>query len=185
MHMSPSTAILQRFTSQRRVCWLVSHDEYARFGNLGVDAHPLSPPQAVLALRDWCTEGPSWSPEAHAPRSDELLADFASAVASGRLRVYEERRFVALNFTPPPAVDLCSLAEEPALEPAASHWVEVRLHDERGEPRGGEAYRVVLGDDTELEGRLDANGVARIPGLPPGPCRWFFPSLQPGEWARA
>ncbi len=185
MYASASTAILQRFTSQRRICWLVSHGEYARFGNLGLDACPLPPSEAVLVLRDWSAEGAPWSPEVRGPRHRDVLADFSSAVADGRLRVYEERRFVALNSTAPPAVDLCSLAQEPALEPAVSHWVEVRLHDEHGEPRGGEPYRVVLGDGTELEGRLDTNGMARIPGLPPGPCRWSFPSLQPGEWARA
>ena len=100
------------------------------------------------------------------------------------MRVYEQRRLPFLSVSPLETTDLSDLLEYEAPE-SVSHWVEVRLLDHNGEPRAGEHYRVVLGDDTELEGDLNQEGVARIPDLPEGPCQWFFPSLQPGEWARA
>lgn len=180
---SAASTVFQRFSSGHSTCWLVSSDEVGHFASLGVQARRLSPSDAVLVVRAWCGDSAPWGLGPARPRSDAQLDDLLAAIRHEAVVVYEEHRFVGLQAGPPAGVDLCSLAPEPAPEP--SHWVEVRLHDEHGEPRADEPYRVVLADDTELEGRLDADGVARIPGVPPGPCQWFFPSLQPGEWGRA
>lgn len=183
MDVCPSNAIFQRFVALGRTCWLVSRAEYHRFAGLRLETASLPPREAILSLRDWHATASPWTPEHGAPHCREALLSLTYAVEEDRVRVYEEHR-PAVHSLPAEPTDLNDLLQEREPE-VATHWVEVRLIDEHGEPRSGEPYRVLLGDRTELEGRLDQAGVARIPGVPPGPCEWFFPSLQPDEWARA
>jgi hypothetical protein len=64
-------------------------------------------------------------------------------------------------------------------EPARWHWIEVRLSDDAGAPRGGERFRVEFQDGTPAhEGALDDAGFARVDRLPlAGPCDVVFPDL--------
>lgn len=178
-----SNTIFQRFVALGRTCWLVSRAEYHRFAGLRLDTSSLPPHEAILSIRDWRAGASPWTPEHGAPNGREALLSLTCAIEEGRVRVYEEHR-PSVHSLPLEPTDLTDMLEEREPE-VATHWVEVRLMDEHGEPRAGEPYRVLLGDRTELEGRLDQAGVARIPGIPSGPCEWFFPSLQPDEWARA
>lgn len=183
MDLGSSNAIFQRFVALGRTCWLVSRVEYCRFAGLGLDTSCLPRREATLSIRDWYAAASPWNPEHGAPHCDEALLSLTAAIEEDRVRVYEQRR-PTVHSLPIEATDLADMLEDGEPEVVA-HWVEVRLVDEHGEPRSGEPYRVLLGDRTQLEGRLDQAGVARIPGIPPGPCEWFFPSLHPEEWARA
>lgn len=58
-------------------------------------------------------------------------------------------------------------------------WIEIAFVDRDGQPRAGEKYKLTLADGTILEGELDAEGLARIEDLPPGPVRVEFPD-SPG-----
>ena len=58
-------------------------------------------------------------------------------------------------------------------------WIEVRLLDEEGEPVPNERYRLELPDGSVREGRLDANGHARVDEVEnPGDCRVSFPDYH-------
>lgn len=65
---------------------------------------------------------------------------------------------------------------EAATAPAVS-WFGVQLVDASGRPRAGEKYKVTLTDGRELEGKLDARGIARFDDIPRGKCRIAFPEL--------
>jgi hypothetical protein len=92
------------------------------------------------------------------------------------------RRGLALPVAKPVAEQ--AAAEEPARETAVD-WIEIALVDRRGEPVGGEAYRVLLPDGAVREGRLDADGRARLTDIEPGACEVTFPNLDAAEWRRA
>lgn len=49
-------------------------------------------------------------------------------------------------------------------------------------PIVGEKYRVVLPDGNVREGALDADGVARLDGIPRGLCEVGFPELDQDAW---
>lgn len=69
---------------------------------------------------------------------------------------------------------------------AATHWIEVELHDEANQPVVGEAYLVTLPDGQEVTGNLDAEGQVRIEGFEnPGGCRISFPNLDWAAWGRS
>ncbi len=177
-------SMLQRFSALGGTCWLVPRCEYTSFVALQRHAVRLPQREALLAVRDWKAGASPWSHDPGATPSDGALEDLADAIAEDRVRVYEQHPLLFLNTSPMEAMDLLDLLGPQAPE-QVSHWVEVRLVYENGEPRAGERYRAVLGDDSEVEGQLDPDGVARLPGLPAGPCQWFFPDLAPGEWSRA
>ena len=158
------------------MCWLVSSSEYSHLSRLGLDVTPLSPEEAARSVREWHGwESPS--------QLEPAVADVVRALGDDTARVYAQRPVAFCAVVAPVATDLRDLAE-PEPPEVESHWVEVRLADEAGAPRAGEPYRVMLGDGSVRQGQLDANGVARIPGVPGTPCRWSFPSLHAGEWGR-
>lgn len=183
MDLGSSNAVFQRFVALGRTCWLVSRAEDHRVAGLGLDKAPLPTHEAVLSVRDWHAAASPWSPEPGAPHCHDALLELTRAIEEERVGVYEQRP-PPVHGLPLEGTDLTQMlqAQEPEV---VTHWVEVRLVDENGEPRADEPYRVLLGDRTEVEGRLGPDGVARIPGVPPGPCEWFFPALQSDQWARA
>lgn len=105
------------------------------------------------------------------------------ALQTGALRFYVQPRNIPLTLEEPRDL-IPEDYQEPVLE-LPRHFIEVRLVDEDENPRDGERFRVVLADGTEISGRLDRNGVTRIPDVPGGPCRWSFPELHPDEWDMA
>ena len=76
------------------------------------------------------------------------------------------------------------MAEEPAVEPVATHFLEIELVDEDGQPVPNERYRVTFANGTVQEGRLNANGLASFPNLQSdGECQVSFPALDQEAWA--
>lgn len=97
------------------------------------------------------------------------------------LRGRRLRRGLGTATAPPPEADE---DEGPAPE-ATTEWIEIVLVDALGEAVADEPYRVQLPDGSLREGRLDAQGRARLDGVPPGSCQVTFPELDAAEWRRA
>jgi hypothetical protein len=93
-------------------------------------------------------------------------------------------------YRPPTYAPVAEKAEPAPLQPlseqeAPTHWVGLELKDDAGEPLAGQAYELELPDGSVRRGKLDANGAARVTGLPTrGTCRVRFPALD-GELQRA
>lgn len=116
---------------------------------------------------------------------DAVLAGIAAALATGRARL------VNASHAPIPTSFGTVENEEPAPASAASvrsaprTWIEIQLIGEDRKPIPGEAYRIVLADGSQREGRLDANGLARVDDIDPGTCTVTFPLLDEAAWTRA
>lgn len=63
-------------------------------------------------------------------------------------------------------------------------WLELELLDSQGRPVPNQRYKVVTADGKELEGSLDAQGRARLTGIPQGSNNVSFPDYAP-QWRRA
>ncbi len=57
-------------------------------------------------------------------------------------------------------------------------WIEIELLDEFGSPIPEAEYVVRLADETEIEGKLDKNGYARVEDVVPGPYWIHFPEYE-------
>ncbi len=67
-----------------------------------------------------------------------------------------------------------------------THWIEIELIDEDGNPFPGEAYRITLPDGaTVADGTLDSKGRARVEGIDAGVCKVTFPNLDKDMWRPA
>jgi type VI secretion system secreted protein VgrG len=81
-------------------------------------------------------------------------------------------------------------SEPPPPEPAPQEvttWIEIVLLTE-AEPRrpmANQRYRIELPDGSIRQGRLDANGKARLEGIDPGTCKVSFPDLDASSWHKA
>jgi len=64
---------------------------------------------------------------------------------------------------------------------AENSWVSIKLESESGEPMANTQYRITDKDGKEYSGTTDAQGMARIQGLPPGDCQVSFPESDPWE----
>ncbi|WP_230969534.1 type VI secretion system Vgr family protein [Nitrogeniibacter aestuarii] len=56
----------------------------------------------------------------------------------------------------------------------APNFIELNLHDDWLQPVSNAPYRLVFDDGTIMEGRLDANGFARIEGVPNQSARVYY-----------
>ena len=72
----------------------------------------------------------------------------------------------------------------PAKEEPASTFLEIELLDHAGNPVPGQKYRVQTADGRTVEGKLDAQGKARIDGLKQGNNQVSFPGYSE-RWHRA
>ena len=72
--------------------------------------------------------------------------------------------------------------EKPEELPA---FLAIELVDANGKPVANARYRVTATDGTVKEGKLDADGKARVEPIPPGLCRVAFPTLDSGAWDAA
>jgi hypothetical protein len=70
----------------------------------------------------------------------------------------------------------------PAEIPKTEHWLEIELVDDLGNVVPNEKYRVTLPDGRVREGRLNAQGRARMDDVPPGVCEVGFPDIDASEW---
>ena len=58
-----------------------------------------------------------------------------------------------------------------------THWIEIKLLDQDGNPIPSEAYLLTGPDGNAQNGSLDDQGFVRIEGLGPGTCSVAFPNL--------
>jgi type VI secretion system secreted protein VgrG len=72
------------------------------------------------------------------------------------------------------------------VEAKETHWIEVELVDEEGEPIPSERFEVTLPDGSVASGTLGQDGVGRVDGIPdPGSCKINFPHLDRSAWEPA
>jgi hypothetical protein len=64
-------------------------------------------------------------------------------------------------------------------------FIAIELKDNLGNLVPNERYRLKLPDGTIQDGRLDANGRARVDGIDPGTAQVSFPDLDADDWKPA
>jgi len=64
-------------------------------------------------------------------------------------------------------------------------WIEIELVDKDDHPIPGEAYKIVLPDESVKTGTLDQAGFARVEGIAPGTCQVTFPDMDGRSWETA
>jgi type VI secretion system secreted protein VgrG len=75
---------------------------------------------------------------------------------------------------------------EDSAEEGETHWIEIELVDEAGNPVPGERYEVKLPDGRVAKGTLNAEGFARVAGFDQaGNCEITFPDLDKDAWEKA
>lgn len=63
-------------------------------------------------------------------------------------------------------------------DPAKTHWVEIELVDQDGNPLPGKRYRIKTPENMLSESYTDENGKARLEGIDAGTCEITFPELD-------
>ena len=97
-----------------------------------------------------------------------------------------QRRSVPISIGRSKVVELPDRAKEPEEKrEELGDFVEIELVDDEGKPVAGARYRVTGPDGSVKEGKLDADGRARVEKLKPGLCRVSFPELDSGSWDAA
>jgi hypothetical protein len=56
-------------------------------------------------------------------------------------------------------------------------WVEFGLKNPEGGPMANEKFVIYFADGTQMDGKLDENGQARVENIPPGPFKLEFPDV--------
>ena len=130
--------------------------------------------------------GSAGSPVAPVQPLAAFAADQADPGTMARIKA-EERKLGKGKYGSTPAKTSDALESESEEEKAKkSHWIEIELVDQDGNPLPGEAYRIILPDgETPVEGTLDEKGFARLDGLDDGACRVTFPNLDKTSWKPA
>ncbi len=72
--------------------------------------------------------------------------------------------------------------EEWELYDENARWLDIFLEDDDGLPVAEADYIVSLPDQTEIKGKLNAKGKARIENIPSESVKVSFPSLHGDEW---
>ncbi len=86
---------------------------------------------------------------------------------------------MASSFGPTPVAD----PVQPCPSQQQTHWVEIRLLDDDGNPVPNEEYVVTLPDGSDMRGYLDAKGWARFAPLDDGGnCKVSFPGIDSDAW---
>jgi type VI secretion system secreted protein VgrG len=70
-------------------------------------------------------------------------------------------------------------------DPAKTHWIEVELLDEAGQPVAGESVQVKLPDGSVSTGTTNDKGLYRVAGIDAGNCEVTFPDLDEKAWTPA
>ncbi|HYR29299.1 MAG TPA: carboxypeptidase-like regulatory domain-containing protein [Thermoanaerobaculia bacterium] len=68
--------------------------------------------------------------------------------------------------------------------PEETHFIEIELVDDDGNPVANEAYLVELPDGTQKTGRTDGGGRAKITGVDPGTAKVSFPDLDKSAYKK-
>ncbi|MDX2150495.1 MAG: type VI secretion system tip protein TssI/VgrG [Bryobacteraceae bacterium] len=143
-------------------------------GSAGQLVSPLAPTAPTEAVDDVKGEAVSPSSDPQQQQSMELgvIAGAAAAVAAAR------------NQSP--------AGDEPTHDPNnptgedPTHFIEIKLVDEDGNPVPGEAYKITLPDGTTVaDGTLDEQGYAKVSNIDPGTCKVSFPNLDQDAWEQS
>ena len=150
-------------------------------GNAGSPVSPLSPTDATNASNADPGATTSVTPGTAATPAGMSLDQIspASPQAAG-----------APLTSPPPVLSPASNA--PTHNPNSpenkdkTHFIEIKLVDDAGQPVSGEPYVVTLPDGTTVaDGTLDDKGFARVDNIDPGTCKVTFPNLDQDAWEPA
>lgn len=91
------------------------------------------------------------------------------------------------NFWFEPAGDSvvpCGGSAPPAVvSPDKTHWIEIAMVDQEGNPVAGEAYKVTVPGGAIITGTLNEKGRARIDGIDPGTAKVIFPDIDKDAWS--
>jgi hypothetical protein len=80
-------------------------------------------------------------------------------------------------------VQTCSSDPPPTvISQQKTHWIEIALVDQEGNPVSGQNYEITLPGGSIVTGSLDSRGVTRIEGIDPGTCKIRFPMLDKDSW---
>jgi type VI secretion system secreted protein VgrG len=66
-----------------------------------------------------------------------------------------------------------------------THWVEIMLVDDAGQPMAGESFEIKLPDGTVATGTTDEKGKGRVDHIDPGSADISFPDLDKDAWEPA
>jgi hypothetical protein len=104
----------------------------------------------------------------------------SSAASSAAAGAAASSSSTAAATTPLQDEEAAQAASAGAAQAAAeeTHFIEVELKDEEGNPVPNAAYFVELPDGSTKSGRTDASGYARIDGVDPGTAKISFPELD-------
>ena len=83
----------------------------------------------------------------------------------------------------PPSVAGAAVQPCPLQNKTPLHWIEIELVGEDEKPIPWEQYQITLPDGSDVSGFLDADGKARVDGIPEaGDCKVTFPVLDAAAW---
>ncbi len=79
-----------------------------------------------------------------------------------------------------------TIAPTEDVPPDETHWISIELKDHEGNAMPNEQYRVKLPDGSIVSGYTDAEGKAKVEGLPDGgEAEINFPRISGDEWEPA
>jgi uncharacterized protein involved in type VI secretion and phage assembly len=132
-----------------------------------------------------CGAGPSVAPISATAAGPAIVDDpgCAEGTQPGKNVTYTGPSATVTPITPQPEVPGHEFPEEPPPQPA-THFIEIQLRDELGNPIVGEKYEITTPDGKLRTGTTDANGHARENNLVAGQCQIKFPRLDTEAWER-
>jgi hypothetical protein len=91
----------------------------------------------------------------------------------------EELQSYGLSYNPPEYFFVVKIGDAEDISGILLYkdYVEIYLKNPGGEPIADEDYILTLPDGTEIEGKVDSEGYAKVEGIPPGKVSVRFPNL--------
>jgi hypothetical protein len=102
----------------------------------------------------------------------------SSAATASQSASSSEQQTAAAATTPLQDEEAAQAAQQQAPAAPETHFIEINLKDEDGNPVAGEMYFVELPDGSSISGSTDSNGRARVDGVDPGTAKVSFPNLD-------
>jgi type VI secretion system secreted protein VgrG len=160
-------------------------------GSAGSLVSPLSPTDAADASDADPGAVTSITPGTAATPASMSLNDIAPAAAGSppAAAAPPPAPPPAGNPSPSPPAKTSAASDAPTHNPNSpdnadkTHFIEITLVDQEGNPVTGEPYKVTLADgSTVADGTTDSNGYARVDNIDPGTCKVTFPQLDKSVW---
>ena len=115
----------------------------------------------------------------------EVITKIAQQVADGDIKFLKRASTVSARKSRLPdeaAAEGTIPPQQKAEEEKDTAWIEILLLDMNDEPVPNEKYKIELPDGSTVQGKLDAQGLARHTGIKPGECKVTFPDLDMEAW---